>query len=97
MEFGELPKRMIGCAIAVHWHLRRELKDRIERFFLCYLRALRALRGPPIAASRSSAMGTFRDRGEQVGVPERANNSVLNRKDTRARWPWSLEGPGRRV
>jgi hypothetical protein len=34
MEFDELPNRMIGCAIAVHWHLGQERKDRIERFFL---------------------------------------------------------------
>jgi hypothetical protein len=30
-------------------------------------------------------MGTFRDRGEQVGGPERANHSVLNWKVTCAR------------
>jgi hypothetical protein len=30
-------------------------------------------------------MGTFRDRGEQVGAPERANYSVLNWKVTCAR------------
>jgi hypothetical protein len=34
-------------------------------------------------------MGTFRDRGEQVGAPERANHSVLNWKVTCAR-PVSL-------
>jgi len=34
MEFYELPNRMVGVAIAVHWHLRPELKDGLERFFL---------------------------------------------------------------
>jgi hypothetical protein len=34
MEVYEFAKRMVGCAIAVHWHLRPELKDGLERFFL---------------------------------------------------------------
>ena len=72
-------------AIAVHWHLGPEVKDGIERFSVPYLRALRVLRGPPIAATRLSAMGTFRDGGKQVGSPTRVNNSVWNWKVTCAR------------
>ena len=34
MEFDERPNRMIGCAIAVHWHIVPKLKDRIEHFVL---------------------------------------------------------------
>jgi hypothetical protein len=34
MEVDELPNRMIGCAIAVPWHLGPELNDGLERFFL---------------------------------------------------------------
>ncbi|MEY4181289.1 MAG: hypothetical protein RLY70_4864, partial [Planctomycetota bacterium] len=34
MESDELLNRMMGCAIAVHWHLEPELQDGIERFFL---------------------------------------------------------------
>ena len=33
VEYEELSNRMIGCAIAVYWHLGPERKDRIERFF----------------------------------------------------------------
>ena len=76
---------MSGCVIAVHGHLGPELQDGSERFFLWYLRAVRVLRGPPIAPPRLPAKGTFRDRGEQVGGPERANHSVLNWKVTCAR------------
>jgi len=83
MEFHELSNRMFGCAIAVHWHLGPERKDGIERFFLGGLharRVVRVVRGTPIAATRLSAMGTFRDRGEQLGPPERANDSVFELK-----------------
>jgi hypothetical protein len=72
---------MIDCSIAVHWHVGPAVKDGIERFSVRYLRALRvfrALRGPPIAATRFSAMGTFRDHGKQVGSPARVNNSFSN-------------------
>ena len=95
MEFHEFVNRMIGCAIAVHCHFEPEQKDGIARFFLGYLRALRVLRGPPIAATRLSAIGTFRDRGERVGPPVRSNDSndsndsVLNGRFTCAR-PVSL-------
>jgi hypothetical protein len=34
MEFAVLPNRMIGCAIAVHWHLGPERQHGLERFFL---------------------------------------------------------------
>jgi len=34
MEFDELSNRMIGCAIAVHWHVGPELRDGNERFLL---------------------------------------------------------------
>ena len=78
MEYDELSNRMIGCEIAVHWHVGPEPNDGIERFFLSYRRALHVLRGTPIAATRLSATGTFRDCGEQVGPPEPANNSVWN-------------------
>ena len=43
------------------------------------------IRGTLIVATRLYAMGTFRDRGEQVGPPEQANYSVLNWKVTCAR------------
>ena len=85
MEFHEFANRMIGCAIAVHCQFEPEQKDGIARFFLGYLRALRVLRGIPIAATRLSAIGTFHDRGEQVGPPVRSNDSVLNGKVTCAR------------
>ena len=78
---------MIDRSIAVHWHVGPAVKDGIERFSVRYLRALRvfrALRGPPIAATRLSAMGTFRDGGKQVGSPTRVNHSVLNWKVTLA-------------
>jgi hypothetical protein len=34
MEIYELAKRMVDCAIAVHWHLGADPQDGIERFFL---------------------------------------------------------------
>jgi hypothetical protein len=34
VEYEELSNYMIGCAIAVHWHLGPERKDRIERVSL---------------------------------------------------------------
>lgn len=34
MEFDEFSNHMIGCAIAVHWHVGPEFKDGLERFFL---------------------------------------------------------------
>jgi hypothetical protein len=69
MAIDEFSNRMIGCAIAVHWHVGPEPNDGIESFFLSYRRALRVIRGSPIAAPRLSATGTFRNCGEQFGPP----------------------------
>ena len=50
-ESDEFSNRVTGCAIEVHRHLGPGQKVGIKRFVLRNLRALRVLRGTPIAAS----------------------------------------------
>jgi hypothetical protein len=85
MEFDELPNRMSGCAIAVHWHLGPELHIASNAsfsdtfvLFVCFV-VYRSPRPACLPWAHSSC------RGEQVGPPERAKHSVLNRKVTCAR------------